>query len=295
LNDIASSASPGHNLPPRQQLPGYSSTDPLVASNEALPQAMSLRKLLNPLLEPFGYQIFHGNPGSMGLDPFRDMHRLVASPRPVIFDVGANSGQTIRSLRQRFPAGEIHAFEPAEPAFAELQTNCGHLPDVLLNQLALGGETGEYEFYEMDSSPMSSFLPLGRDGWSRVVRTVRTQVTTVDEYCSRHAIESIDVLKSDTQGYDLEVLRGARRMLESGRIHLVYMEVNFAEIYESLPRLDEIFGFLADRGYALVAFYRFQFQHDRASWTDAMFVHPEYVGGTSHSSQRFAAPTSAAA
>lgn len=268
---------------------------PSLVRNEALPEAMSLRKLLNPLLEPFGYQIFHGNPGSMGLDPFRDMRRLVESPHPVIFDVGANSGQTIRSLRQRFPVGEIHAFEPAETAFAELQANCGHLPEVQLNQSALGSEPGEYEFYEMDSSPMSSFLPLGRDGWSRVVRTVRTKVTTLDDYCSSHGIESIEVLKSDTQGYDLEVLRGARRMLEAGRVHLVYMEVNFAEIYESLPRLDEIFGFLADRGYALVSFYRFQFQHDRASWTDAMFVHPEYAGGTANSTQRIAASTPAAA
>lgn len=256
---------------------------------------MSLRKLLNPLLEPFGYQIYHGNPGAMGLDPFRDMRRLVDSPRPMIFDVGANSGQTIRNLRQRFPVGEIHAFEPAEPAFAELRAKCGHLPDVHLNQTALGGEPGEYEFYEMDSSPMSSFLPLGRDGWSRVVRTTRMRVTTVDDYCSRHGIESIDILKSDTQGYDLEVLRGARGMLESGRVHLVYMEVNFAEIYESLPRLDEIFGFLADRGYALVAFYRFQFQHDRASWTDALFVHPQYADRTAGTPRRLAATTPAAA
>jgi len=256
---------------------------------------MSLRKLLNPVLEPFGYQIFHGNPGSMGLDPFRDMHRLVDSSRPMIFDVGANSGQTIRTLRQRFPVGEIHAFEPAETAFAELQANCGHLPEVHLNRLAFGGEAGEYEFYEMASSPMSSFLPLGRDGWGRVERTIRMPVTTVDDYCSRHGIDSIDILKSDTQGYDLEVLRGAGRMLEARRVHLVYIEVNFAEIYQCLPRFDEIFGFLADRGYALVAFYRFQFQHDRASWSDALFVHPEYAGATPGSIRRPGRPESAAA
>jgi FkbM family methyltransferase len=256
---------------------------------------MSLRKLLNPLLEPFGYQIFHSSPGSLGLDPFRDMRRLVDAPRPVVFDVGANSGQTIGLVRRRFRDAVIHAFEPSEAAFAELQANCGRLPDVRLNPVALGGETGEYEFYEMACSAMSSFLPLGRDGWSRVVRTVRMPVTTVDDYCSRHGIESIDILKSDTQGYDLEVLRGARRMLEARRVHLIYLEVNFAEIYECLPRLDHIFGFLADRGYALVSFYRFQFQHDRASWTDALFVHPEYASGAATSVVQHAGPVAAAA
>jgi FkbM family methyltransferase len=238
---------------------------------------MSLRRLLNPLLEPFGYQIYHGNPGAMGLDAFRDMQRLVTTDRPTVFDVGANSGQTIRDLRRRFKKGAIHAFEPSDRAFTELVANCGHLPNVCLNHTALGSETGEYQFYEMNCSAMSSFLQPGRDGWSRIEQTVRTRVTTVDEYCQRHGIKSIDVLKSDTQGFDLEVLRGARTMLNSARIQLVYLEVNFAEIYEDLPRLDEIYAFMADRGYALVAFYRFQFQHDRASWSDALFVHPEYV------------------
>jgi FkbM family methyltransferase len=239
---------------------------------------MSLRKLLNPLLEPFGYQIFHGSPGALGLDPFRDMQRLADTPRPTAFDVGANSGQTIGNLRRRFRDPVIHAFEPSDRAFTELQANCGHLPHVHLNHTALGSETGEYEFYEMNCSAMSSFLPPGRDGWSRIVQTVRTRVSTVDDYCAAQDIASIDIMKSDTQGFDLEVLRGARGMLDAARVHLVYLEVNFAEIYEDLPRLDEIYAFLADRGYALVAFYRFQFQHDRASWSDALFVHPEYVG-----------------
>ena len=43
--------------------------------------------------------------------------------------------------------------------------------------------------------------------------------------------------------------------------------------------MDEIYGFLADRGFALVSFYRFFYQNQRAGWADALFVHPEFQGG----------------
>jgi hypothetical protein len=78
-------------------------------------------------------------------------------------------------------------------------------------------------------------------------------------------------LKSDTQGYDLEVLRGASRMLSEKRIALIYLEVTFSRIYQGSPRFDEVYGFLADHGMALVSFYDMIYQHKLLSWTDALF------------------------
>jgi FkbM family methyltransferase len=235
---------------------------------------MGLRKYLNPLLEPFGYQLFHTAPGAMGLDAFRDLRRLTRTRKPVVFDVGANSGQTIRELRRRFDEPVIHAFEPSPTAFAELQANCGRLPRVCLNNVGLGRTSGVREFHELASTPMSSFLRPGKDVRNPAAQTFPAQLTTVDEYCQRHGIATIDILKTDTQGYDLEVLRGATRMLDERRVRLVYAEIILGDLYEGLPRLDEILSFLLDRGFELVAFYRFNFLGDRASWTDALFVNP---------------------
>ena len=101
-------------------------------------------------------------------------------------------------------------------------------------------------------------------------------VTTIDEYCAERSINCIDVLKTDAQGFDLDVIKGARQMIAENRVHLIYLELIFSKMYERLPRLDEIYGHLADSGFELVCFYRFSFQHDRAAVSDAMFVNPRY-------------------
>lgn len=123
---------------------------------------------------------------------------------------------------------------------------------------------------------MSSFLEPGKDGWGDIKQRVPVTVTTIDDYCSERGISNIDILKSDTQGFDLEVLRGAQHMLEERRIQLVYLEITFSNVYQHLPGLDTIFSFLSNYGFCLVSFYRFHYQHDRAGWTDALFINPEY-------------------
>lgn len=237
---------------------------------------MALRKFLNPLLEPFGYQLFHTAPGAMGLDAFRDMRRLVGTRKPLVFDVGANSGQTIRALRRRFREPVIHAFEPSPAAFGELEANCGRLPRVHLNNVGLGRASGVRPFHQMASTPMSSFLPPGRDLRGNTPQVLPARLATVDEYCERNGIAAVEILKTDTQGYDFEVLQGARGMLDARRVRLIYAELILGDLYEGLPRLDEILSFLMDREFELVAFYRFNFLDNRASWTDALFVNPNY-------------------
>jgi len=86
------------------------------------------------------------------------------------------------------------------------------------------------------------------------------------------------LLKSDTQGFDLEVLKGADRMLAEHRIRLIYLEIIFSKMYENLPRADKIYAFMADHGFELVSFYKTYFQNGRAGWTDALFIDPDFKG-----------------
>lgn len=124
---------------------------------------------------------------------------------------------------------------------------------------------------------MNSLLELGKDSpWANVTGHQETVVDTIDSYCDRSSITHIDILKSDTQGFDYEVLRGAQGMFAQHRIRLVYMEVIFSQMYKELPRFDEIYRFLSERGLHLVSFYIMHYYDNRASWTDALFVDPEY-------------------
>jgi len=90
------------------------------------------------------------------------------------------------------------------------------------------------------------------------------------------------LLKSDTQGFDLEVIKGAQKMLDGKLIRLLFLELTFSKLYEDMTRVDEIFRFITDQGFELVSFYKFYYLRGRAGWTDALFVQPQFQG---HASQ----------
>jgi len=208
----------------------------------------------------------------IGFDAFLDMRKLAATDAPLVVDAGANRGQSIERFRRGFARPVIHAFEPGRETFAELQRRCATLPGVQFNNVALGSRPGSRTFLHNRSDEMSSFLQPSSDAWGEVSSRYPVEVTTVDDYCASRGIERITILKSDTQGFDLEVLKGAERMFSRRAVDLVFTEIIFSEMYEGAPRFDEIYAFLADRGFALVSFYDFYYQGGRAGWADALFT-----------------------
>ena len=208
----------------------------------------------------------------LGFDAFGDMRRLAGTDAPLVFDVGANRGQTIERVRHYFGRPVIHAFEPGRDAFGELQRRYGETADVILNNIALGPRQETRTFLDNDHDDMSSFLEPSATAWGEIRSRYPVDVITLDDYCERRRLDRIDILKIDTQGFDLPVLAGVERLLRASAIHLIYTEIIFSDMYKGLPRFDETYAFMADRGYALVSFYDFYYQHDRASWTDALFI-----------------------
>ncbi len=107
-----------------------------------------------------------------------------------------------------------------------------------------------------------------------VVELVEVQTTRLDDVVH----ERVDMLKLDVQGAELDVLRGAERLLED--ILVVHAEVEFFPIYKAQPLFDDIFGFLAERGFELFdlpRLVRYSYggasQHpERLLWADAVFI-----------------------
>ena len=213
----------------------------------------------------------------IGQDAYFDMKGFIApNSSPIIFDVGANVGQTIDACRQIFPQPTIHAFEPGKAPFDSLLQTHSKLPHIRLNNFALGSKPGRQIFFENLSTDMSSFLPLGPDGWGQISNQREIEVSTIDRYCSQYEIPFIDLLKSDTQGFDLEVIKGAQGLLNARKIRLIYLELTFQKLYRGIPRMDEIYRFISDQGFELVSFYKFHYLNGRAGWTDALFIQPQF-------------------
>jgi len=229
-----------------------------------------IRKAVKQLLRRAGIDIRFIP--ELGFDAYSDIRKIAANDRPVIFDVGANRGETIKRFREVFAGPVIHAFEPGRDTFAELQRRSAGIPDLYLNNFALGAQSESRLFLQSEPDTMSSFLEPSVDAWGEIKDRYPVEVTTIDDYCAARAIERIDVLKSDTQGFDLDVVKGAQQMIDRRAVQLIFIEITFSDMYKGSPRFDEIYAFLMSRRFALVSFYDFYYQGGRAGWTDALFV-----------------------
>jgi hypothetical protein len=107
------------------------------------------------------------------------------------------------------------------------------------------------EFAVSHTSAMVAVDPRSRFcGKARRVSRQNAQPMSV-EMCRNRNIARL----ATPRVFDLEVLKGASQLFAQHGIHLVYLEIIFGKQYKNHARLDEIYRFLADRGFDLVSFY----------------------------------------
>jgi FkbM family methyltransferase len=143
------------------------------------------------------------------------LDRLAArlGPSPVVFDVGANVGDYSQAVLDRMQGARVFAFEPSQAALAKFQDRLG--TRATLNAFALGSERAERPLYaDEPGSGLTSLVrrDLHRFGIDMLERET-VAVRRLDEVCGELGVERIDLLKVDTEGGDLAVLRGAGAML----------------------------------------------------------------------------------
>jgi FkbM family methyltransferase len=189
-----------------------------------------------------------------GLHLFCDLRTRVPSLTiETVFDVGANVGQSARKFRRNCPSARIYSFEPFRSTFEQLRENTRPLANVECVNLALGSESGEVTVAAQPQSVSNSLRAgAGRAG-TGAAEVVR--VETLDGFCAGRGIERIDLLKIDTEGYDLEVLRGAEGMLRAGRISLIEVEAGMSRRNSKHVPLADFVRHLEGRGFVLFGVY----------------------------------------
>lgn len=241
---------------------------------------MTLKNHVKNALHRLGYHVDRIRPGEFRFNPYEDMARLAGSGKDVVvMDVGANRGQSVLAFRRNFPSSVIHAFEPSPTTFAHLKEATINLENVHLNNSGLGAGSEHRILMEGSQDTVSSLLAPGRDfQWSPASRSVEVSMESLDFYCETKGIASITVLKSDTQGFDLEVLKGAIGMLTQHRVQMIFVELNFLAFYEGMPAFEDVYIFLKKLGFELVSFYNMAWTKSRLGWLDALFIDPNWSG-----------------
>jgi FkbM family methyltransferase len=235
---------------------------------------MNIKPFIQTLAASCGYQIVRSPAHRHGRNPFCDMRRFLSADDSVtVFDIGANIGQSVQAFRRYLPNSRIHSFEPSPQNFRQLQQAVSGHDGITAWNYALGSQSGKVVLLENSRPTMSSLLQLGEAGWGQVEKHTDVAIRTIDDVCSEQGVAHIDILKSDTQGYDLEVFKGAERMISENRVGIIFCELIFADIYQGMPPFDAVYRHLVDRGFALVCFYDMHFNDlGHALYCDGLFV-----------------------
>lgn len=154
-------------------------------------------------------------------------------PGSVLFDVGANNGAYARFMHQLRPDARIYAFEPHPRTFATLQGRIAGLPGVEAVNMAVSASAGAIKLYDFASADGSTQASLDEGAVKLfAANTVAHDVvaTTIDAFMADHGISHIGLLKIDTEGFDLAVLKGAGAALAARAIKAIQFEFIPADI-----------------------------------------------------------------
>lgn len=215
-----------------------------------------MKQILKSLLKKSGYTVIQTKNLPKVFSLAVDIKRRCENyPIQTIFDVGANVGQTACYFHNDFLDAKIFSFEPVEKTFAELKSNTKQLNRVSCFNHAFGLFNGHAEICLNTSSQLNSLVDCVNKP-SVISKTNETiQVKTISTFMQENSIEKIDLLKTDTEGYDLKVIKGAEDYLNKNKISFVLSEVGFREDDFRHTFFMDLYNYLDSKGFQFCALY----------------------------------------
>lgn len=153
------------------------------------------------------------------------LESVPAGTNPVLLDVGANKGNwTAEALRLSRPGREIrvHAFEPCAQTRGLLADRLSDAPSVRIHSCALSDIDGDGVFYSSEEGAGTNSLNEISGPNKESVKLRR-----LDSWRSAERIDSVTMIKIDTEGFDFLVLKGAESALKQGAVEIIQFEYNW--------------------------------------------------------------------
>jgi FkbM family methyltransferase len=245
-----------------------------------------LKKIFNYYLSKFGWQAVHFEDDDLYQNCINKIHSLVIANSNLtsayyfldlsrelilreiiknfsidyIIDIGANEGQFYKSIRSSGYSSKGISFEPTARSFDKLKMVTEKDPDWQVFSCALGDRNQNSFINIYEESVFNSFNEVnscGENLFSDMVRPTAKQeveIVTLDSFISENALDFNHkniFIKTDTQGYDLKILKGAKHLLSSTRV--IQVELAYNLIYQNSPQSNEIVAFLNEQGFHLTA------------------------------------------
>jgi len=179
---------------------------------------------------------------------------LSLSQDAIIFDVGANFGVMSLQFAKLVPWGKVYSFEPTFYAFSKLRKNLELNPELAKRIVAIQSFVSSSTSEEPGIEAYASWKVGG------TVKGVKHQVhggiakstdgigaVSLDDFCEQNEIKRLDFIKIDTDGHELEVLKGAKKVIskfnpviifEVGIYVMEERNIDFSDYLEFFDSLD---------------------------------------------------------
>jgi|TARA_R100000479_G_scaffold175371_2_gene126252 FkbM family methyltransferase len=216
------------------------------------------------------------------------LKKLVNKDEPVILDIGASVGQTLKEFKEIWPNSYVHCFEPLVESYNELVKN--NFKRVKYNNFALGNENSmRKKFYYHKVQPMlSGFEKINKRSKDSIainnpsmagiskgefVKNINDEITvevkTLDD-CWFSG--DIDIIKLDAQGGESKIFEGAQETLK--RTKVVLTELHFYDLYENKKSFSDIEKYLHPAGFRLydISHISKNPMNGRTDWVDVIYT-----------------------
>jgi len=212
-------------------------------------------------------------------------------PQDVFWDIGANIGLYSLYAAKRCPSARIHAFEPEARNFSQLQLNLAlnRCDNVAAHQVGVADQVRMSRLYLSRHEAGAAMHSVGRPGpWNAADTSQPCRAVSIDALVADEHWLCPSLLKIDVDGLEQEILDGARRTLQSGRIRSLLIETE-APKGEALTWAER---WLMPFGYRLIRTSAWLYEADGRWANNQIFslseparpVHDYATKGTSHAS-----------
>ena len=180
----------------------------------------------------------------------------------MIAEIGAHPygefKEVSHTLLDYFPGSKIYAFEVNKEECEKLNKICKK--GMKFFPIALGEKKETRKFYET-YMPVCSSLYKPNDEFLKLYNnlniayfknTSEIETISLDEFSNSHNLGSVDFIKIDIQGAELDVFRGGRETLK--KTLMIVSEVEWVEQYINQPLFGDVSSFLKDHGFMLHKF-----------------------------------------
>jgi FkbM family methyltransferase len=236
-------------------------------------------KIRESLIKISGYYLLKEYALPVGCDLIIDLRLKIKSPINTIFDVGANVGQTAIWLNDYMKNANIYSFEPVKKTYLKLLDNTCNIDQIKSFNIAFGEkeEAMDIKLFSEESSTLNSLKETSQNIDSNFIETI--QVVTGDFFCKQNHINHIDLLKIDTEVFEIEVLKGFSEMLKNGQIKAIYCEVGFDPENNRNTYINNIFNFMTANNYKFYGLYEINNMPIKRSlnYGNALFINDKFL------------------